>query len=247
VTEASAVGRGWTWGIGSALTSAGSILLGHFVPFVAVALIGTVPNVLFWFWMGPAASRGLLTTTGIASMLINMAILVFITQTLVYGTVQALRGRQVSIGDCLGQGIRRLPAGIVIGFLAYTGILLGMVLLLVPGFILMTMWAVALPANTVERTGILASLSRSRALTSGRRWRAFGTILIPILISVGTSWLLIGIFGLRGIASPTFQLVQWIVQAVEQAFNVCVFATLYYYLRRDKEGVDIEQVAAVFD
>jgi hypothetical protein len=123
-----------------------------------------------------------------------------------------------------------------------------MILLFVPGLILLTMWAIALPANTVERTGVLESLSRSRELTRGRRWRVFGTIIIPILISMATTWLLIGIFGgLRVIGSPTFQLVSWAVHAIEQAFSVCVFATLYYYLRREKEGVDIEQVAAVFD
>jgi len=248
MTEASAVGRGWTWSIGSALTSAGSILFSHFVPFVATALIAAFPNVLFWFLVRNAPTRGLLTTTGIASMVVNTAIVVFVIQTLVYGTVQALRGRKVSIGDCLVQGLKRLPVGIAVGFVAYIGILLATMLLIVPGVILLTMWAIALPANTVERTGVLESLSRSRELTRGRRWRVFGAILIPILISVATSWLLIGIFGgLRGISSPTFQLVSWVVHAVEQAFSVCVFATLYYYLRREKEGVDIEQVAAVFD
>ena len=58
---------------------------------------------------------------------------------------------------------------------------------------------------------------------------------------------MIGIFGVRGITAPTFQLVSLIIHAIEQAFSVCVFATLYFSLRRDKEGVDIAQVAAVFD
>ena len=127
-------------------------------------------------------------------------------------------------------------------------IALGMILLLVPGLILFTMWAVALPANTVEGTGVVASLGRSRALTRGRRWRVFGAIMVPTLISAVTSWFLFGIFfGLHGVASTTSQVVSWGVHAVEQAFSVCVFGTLYYHLRRDKEGVDIEQVAAVFD
>jgi hypothetical protein len=257
MTEASAVGRGWSWSIGSAITSAASVLAGHFVPFVIVAAIAASPNLLFWLLVRSTLTRGLLTpatptgslftVTGFGSMLANTVVLIFLIQTLVYGAVQALRGRQVSIGDCLLQGLKRLPVGIVVGFLAYLGILFGMVLFIVPGLILLTMWAVALPANTVERTGILESLRRSSELTRGRRWRVFGTILIPILISIATGWLLIGIFGASAITAPTFQLVSWVVHAVEQAFSVCVFATLYYYLRRDKEGVEIEQVAAVFD
>jgi hypothetical protein len=257
MTEASAVGRGWSWSIGSVITSAASVLVGHFVPFVVVAAIAASPNLLFWLLVRSTLARGLLTpatpvgglftVTGIASALANTVILIFLIQTLVYGTVQALRGRKVSIGDCLLQGLKRLPVGIIVGFLAYLGILFGTLLLIVPGLILLTMWAVALPANTVERTGILESLQRSRELTRGRRWRVFATIIIPILLSIATGWLLIGIFGARAITAPTFQFVSWIVHAVEQAFSVCVFATLYFYLRRDKEGVDIEQVAAVFD
>jgi hypothetical protein len=244
---AASTGGDSTWSIGSAISTAGAVLVGHFVPFVATALIAAFPNVLFWLLVGRGAATGVLTTTGIASIVVSMAVTVLIIQTLTYGTVQALRGRKVPIGDCLVEGLRRLPVGIAVGFLAYLGIVLGMVLLIVPGFIVLTMWSVALPANTVERTGVLASLSRSSELTRGRRWRTFGTIIVPVLITLVTSWLLIGLFGLRGLNSETFQLVSWIVNAVEQAFSVCVFATLYYYLRREKEGVDIEQVAAVFD
>ena len=247
MTAVSAVGRGSTWSIGSALEAAASILLKHFVPFVVTALIAGFPNLVYWYLIGRGASLSFLTISGAVSLVINTVGMIFVIQTLTYGTVQALRGRSVSIGDCLVQGGRRLPVGIVIGFLAYVGIVFGTVLLIVPGAILFTVWSVALPANTVERTGILASLARSRDLTSGRRWRVFGTIIIPLLISLVTSWILIGIFGVRGMGLQTFQLVSWAVHAVEQAFSVCVFATLYYFLRRDKEGVDIAQVAAVFD
>ena len=210
-------------------------------------MIAALPSVLFGLLAG-GGSRSLLTITGIVSMVINLAVLTFVIQTLTYGTVQALRGSKISIGDCLMQGLRNLPVGMGVGFLAYIGIVLGMILLIVPGFILFTMWSVALPAAIVERTGVPRALGRSRQLTSGRRWRVFGTILIPILISIVTSWILIGlVFGLRGVTSTTFEIVSWLISSVEQAFSVCVFATLYYYLRREKEGVDIEQIAAVFD
>ena len=247
MTAVSATGDARIWSIGSAIEAAASVLVRHFVPFVATALIAALPSVLFGLLAG-VASRSLLTVAGIASMVINLAVLILVIQTLTYGTVQALRGSKVSIGDCLMQGLRSLPVGMGVGFLAYVGIVLGTILLIVPGFILFTMWSVALPAAIVERTGVLRALARSRDLTRGRRWRVFGAILVPVLISIVMSWILIGlIFGLGGLTSMTFQIVSWLVSSVEQAFSVCVFATLYYYLRREKEGVDIEQIAAVFD
>jgi predicted alpha/beta hydrolase len=48
-------------------------------------------------------------------------------------------------------------------------------------------------------------------------------------------------------SSTVIVAVSWAVGAIFQAFNACVVATLYYFLRRDKEGVDIHQIAAVFD
>src|SRR5262249_54450230 len=158
---------------------------------------------------------------------------------LTYGTVQALRGRQVSIVDCLRQGLRRLPVALGVGLVAYVGILVGVILLIVPGIIVLCMWAVSLPIATVERTGVFGSLSRSSPLTRGRRWRVLGTILLPVVIIAAVSLAFFGIFGLEGMASPVVRILQWVIGGLEQAFNVCVFATLYYFLRREKEGVDI--------
>ncbi len=247
MTAASAAGQEVDWSVGSAIAAAWSVLVGNFVPFVGTALIAALPNILFSLLVGASAARGVMTTLGFTSIVVAMVVTIFIIQTLVYGSVQALRGRKVSIGDCLTQGLTRLPTGLGVGFLAYLGIVAASCLLVVPGLMLFAMWAVALPAATVERTGVLESLSRSRALTQGRRWRVFWTSLIPILISLVVSWALIGLFGMQAIGSQTFQFVSWIVHAIDQAFSVCVFATLYYYLRREKEGVDIEQIGSVFD
>jgi hypothetical protein len=236
------------WTIGSVIGTAGSIWARYFVTFVGTALISHIPNLLFQLLVRSSpAAVGVLTWGAVANMVINLIVYVLVIVTLTYGAVQALRGRQVTISECLRQGIRRLPVALGAGILAYIGIVVGTVLLIVPGLILLTMWAVALPAATVERTGVTASLSRSSALTRGRRWRVFGTILIPLLIIWGVGILVVTIFGVGGIGSPLPAIIGWLAGALAQAFNVCVFATLYYFLRREKEGVDIDQIAAVFD
>jgi hypothetical protein len=260
------VGAGATWSIGSVIEAAVSILVLHFVPFVAIAMIAGLPAVLLSLFLSKgfaemplmAGGEDLVTVALIVNMVIHLTVMILVIQTLTYGTVQGLRGKKISIGDCLGQGLRNLPIGFAIGFLAYVGIVLGMIALIVPGLILFTMWSVALPAAIVERTGILASLGRSRQLTRGRRWRVFGTALIPLVGTAVINLAIAGIvFGFRGLTavanqlategSYLYQLVYWVLGGIEQAFTVSVFATLYYYLRREKDGVDIEQLAAVFD
>src|SRR6185503_20950599 len=132
--------------------------------------------------------------------------------------------------------------------IAGIGIAIGMVLLVVPGLILATIWAVAIPSAVVERTGVFASLSRSVDLTRERRWRSFGAILVAGLITIVIAAVIGGLaVVIGGVQSVSFAVVLWAITAISQAFSACVVATLYYNLRREKEGVGIEQIAQVFD
>ncbi len=49
-----------------------------------------------------------------------------------------------------------------------------MLALLVPGFILLIMWFVAIPVCVVEQRGSWASMQRSAELTKGHRWKISG-------------------------------------------------------------------------
>jgi hypothetical protein len=114
--------------------------------------------------------------------------------------------------------------------------------------ILGTMWAVAVPAAVIEQRGSTAALSRSQELTSGRRGRVFGAYLVALLLmwvgAMVTEGVLTVITGFRSTAT---HIGLWAFSALFEAFTACLLATLYYYLRREKEGVDIDQIAAVFD
>ncbi len=171
-----------------------------------------------------------------------------VSVTLVYGSIQALRGQQVTIGECLSEGLKRLGAALGVAILSGIGIGLGIVLLIVPGLILAAMWAVAVPAAVIEEMSATAALSRSQELTRERRWRVFGAYFIAGLITVVGGAIVGGVVGVAaGIDSTIFLVSVWAFVALTQAFSACVVATLYYYLRREKEGVEIHQIAAVFD
>jgi hypothetical protein len=230
-------GRGVAWGVGSAIGTGASILFGHFGPFVGTALVASLPSLLFALFM-PASYL-----QGIVDLIIGQVVAV----TLIYGTTQALRGRQVSMSECFSQGFARLGTAIGVAFLTGIGVALGLVLLIVPGVILAVMWAVAIPAAVVERTGVTASLSRSVALTRERRWRVLGATLVAALITILVGAAVGGVAGAVGGSETVLQIVVWAVTAASQAFSASVSATLYYFLRREKEGVDIEQIASVFD
>jgi hypothetical protein len=242
MAEASAVSSA-DWTVGSAIGTAASTLFGHFVPFAGTALVASLPGLLFSLAV-PEASG--------ASSIVDMIVGQIVTVTLVYGTIQALRGRRVAIGESLSQGLKRLGPAIGIAIVSGVGIGLASLLLLVPGLILATMWAVAIPAATIEQLGVNASFARSVELTRERRWRVFWTIVVTFVVMIAAivaAAALLGVIAAWAMTenSPLFLIYGWVVTAVAQAFYACVVATLYYFLRREKEGVDIEQIASVFD
>lgn len=230
--------RGATWGIGSTIETSASILFRNFVPFVGTALVASLPSLAF--------SQVVESTA--AQSIVNFIIAQIVTVTLIYGAVQALRQRQIAISECLQQGFRRLGAAIGVAIVTGICIAIGLVALVVPGLILMTIWAVAIPAATVEQAGVGAALSRSSTLTRERRWRVFGAVLAAGIITIVVSIAAGGIAGvITGPDSFLFAAVIWALTAVAQAYSACVSATLYYFLRREKEGVEIDQIATVFD
>lgn len=70
------------------------------------------------------------------------------------------------------------------GLLAGIGIGIGMILLLVPGLILLTIWAVIAPAIVVEHCGVIEAFGRSRALVRGNGWQVFGVLVVVFVIVV---------------------------------------------------------------
>ncbi len=74
---------------------------------------------------------------------------------------------------------------IVVGFVAGIGIVLGFVLIVVPGLVLLTIWSVAAPVVVLERPPGLRALGRSRELVRGNGWQVFGVIVaLTILVAI---------------------------------------------------------------
>lgn len=69
------------------------------------------------------------------------------------------------------------------GILAGIGIAIGLIILIVPGLILLTIWSVIAPVIVVERSGAIDAFGRSRALVKGNGWQVFGVIFVVFLIS----------------------------------------------------------------
>jgi uncharacterized membrane protein len=163
-----------------------------------------------------------------------------------HAAFQAMRLRPVNLGDSLRVGLARvipiLLLAIVMGFLMG----LAFLLLIVPGLILLTMWWVATPACVVERTGPWTSLKRSAALTKGHRWKIFGLILLLFIINIIVSQVIEMV--VLSVGSDILSILGRLLWgALFGAYYAIAAVMTYHDLRVAKEGIDIEQIASVFD
>jgi len=211
----------------------------RFVPLVILTVIASAPEFATRFAIGtePIATAGL--------RVLGMATQSLIDGAVMYAVVQELRGRAFSVGDSLRIALERfLPLlGVAVG----TGIVivLGMLLLVVPGLLFLCMFFVAVPVCVTERTGVFESVSRSSFLTEGYRWQVFGTVAFLLVVGLIANlplWV-----AAAPIGDASLKIGSDAVGVLLSAFGGVVTGVLYYRLRVAKEGVDIDRIASVFD
>jgi len=231
--------------VGRVLNRTTSVLSRNFLTFFIVTGVASIPLVVLKGFTDET-KPGLTITLALVSVLLAVVLYTLAQAVVLYGAFQDMRGRPVSLSESLKVGMERFFP--IIGLAIIVSLLVGLasILLIVPGLILFTMWFVATPVCVVERLGPNASMRRSTQLTKGHRWKVFGLILLLVIISAVVSPLIE--FGLAAVAGSTLALVGSLIwNGVWGAFYAISVVVTYHDLRVAKEGIDIEQIAAVFD
>jgi hypothetical protein len=136
--------------------------------------------------------------------------------------------RDSSMGDLFRSvGPVLLPL-IVVAIIFGIGVGIGLVLLIVPGLILLTIWAVVAPVTVIERPGIFAAFGRSTALVRGHGWAVFGVIVLVFLlnIAIGIVAALIG----APLGDTGRSVVGWIASALTAPIIALTASVLYFSL-----------------
>jgi hypothetical protein len=232
--------------VGSVISRSGALLSRHFLTFFIVTVIAYSPGLLI---ASVQATQPVETSAALGRALLGAVLLIVLSQLgdaiILHAAFQDMRGRPVRLVESLNVGLHRILPLIGLAFVGGFLVGLGVVLLIIPGLILYTMWLVGVPACVVERLGPWTSLRRSRELTKGHRWGVFAVALLLLFPNLGSSMIQSVLTALAGqTAGLTGQLI-W--TGISAAFSAVVFAVTYYDLRVIKEGVDIEQITAVFD
>nr|NUR37870.1 hypothetical protein [Sphingomonas sp.] len=201
----------------------------------------------------PAISPGRIIGTSLISSLTVMIIGALVQGALTRAVVTANEGRKATFGESLSTGFRVILPLIGFSILFAIAIAIGFVLLIVPGVILLLMWAVAVPSLVIENTGVMGAFGRSSELTRGAKGKIFGLFLV-LAVAYWILSIVLGLFGLSmyGVNNSAAGLsVGNLVGSVllGTIFHVlwgAVQPSLYVELRQWKEGSSAENLAEVF-
>jgi hypothetical protein len=235
--------------IGEVIVRSWNILSRHFLTFVLlVGIAELIPLVVNLSLLRsedeiPAGWQMGLAVYG--SRFIGYVLSTFAQAIVVYAAFQDLRGKRPNAAESFRQGLGRVFPVIIASMMSALVIFVGCLLCLIPGLIALTAMAVVIPACVVEQLGPIDSMSRSADLTAGHRW--------PIL-AVGVAWVVIALVvglsigaAMRGTGGLPLRLAEWVWDVLSTSYTAVYAAILYHDLRAVREGIGIDEIAAVFD
>lgn len=248
-------------GVGAIISSTFSILFSNFVKVILLAFVGSVVSLLLnALFLGFDAAIGVADpdfTTGswaifgfAFSSLLNIVIYGLVTALLIQLAYDARLGRSNSLGTYFKGA---LPAIVPIAVLSIAiGILsaLGALALIVGALWVYAVFYVTAPVAVIERGGF-GSMGRSAELTKEYRWPIVGLFLIVSILALVIQ--AVGGFVVTAAAGPStaMVLVGGLLLSLSIAFGYAIggiaTALIYARLREIKEGIDVDQIASVFD
>ncbi len=194
-----------------------------FIVYAAVAVINLI-LVAALTWFG-----------AILGAIISFVALFWVQGALVKAVDDVRDGRaDLGLSETFQRVRPQLGSIIVAGILAGLGILLGLILLIVPGLVLLTWWILIIPVIVLENRRAGESFSRSRELVRGYGWSVFGVIVLTILLII--AFYIVLSLVLLPVADWLRSFIQNVVGgALTTPFVATAWTLLYFRLRAAKE------------
>lgn len=142
--------------------------------------------------------------------------------------------RDLTVSETFERVLPRLNRIVVAGILLGLAIGIGLVALIVPGLILLTIWLLVLPAIVLEDRGIGEAFGRSRELVREHGWNVFGVIVLTLILFLGVGFALdVVLLSLEDWLAGLIRSV--LGNTIVGPFVAAVWTLVYYRLRETKE------------
>ena len=219
--------------VGSVLSEAWELYRRHVVRFVLTAAVVFVAVDLVAELADAGADEGFFAALvwGIIGTAVTLVGFFWVQGALIETSRDVReRGGATSVADTYAATRGHLTALIVGGVLLVVGVVVGLVLLIVPGLYLLTRCALVVPVIVLENRRAGESFSRSSELVSGHGWEVFGVVFVTLL------GLIVGRRLIQALFAPLPDFVDgWlgglVASSVLAPFVALAWTTMYYRLR----------------
>jgi hypothetical protein len=169
--------------------------------------------------------------------------------------LDAYLGRSTDVSESFAFAAHRLMSLLWLAVIATVLVVIGFILIILPGIWVLVSLSVAVPALLLEGLGGWAAVRRSFGLVRGRWWATFGRLFSVLLMYI-VALIVIGV--IAGVIERAFNITNVTlfvtVSAIFQAlivilvtpFVAAAITVVYIDLRVRKEALDIELLASRF-
>ena len=254
-------------GIGDILDATFRLYKVCFVPFLVIALVAYLPYALYTLGVGLAyepsgaefdpftqttqvdyAPQGegamAYTLLGfVGSAVFVVIVLPLVQAALIYNISGVILGERLSAGASFGRAAGRIIPLFGTQLLVGIVVMLGFLLLIVPGVIFGLWFLLIAPVVVLERMGGTRGMSRSRELMKGNLGKGFMLSLIVGLLGVIVTYGAGFVLAMLPLPHPAFfDVGVLLVQAVVLPIQTAPMILLYYELRVRKEAFDLQRL-----
>jgi len=165
-----------------------------------------------------------------------------------YAISERYLGRDVAIGDALKQGLSRFWTLSVAQIIVSIRVMIGFILLIVPGILWMLSYSLVIPAISVEGQKSGASVRRSRDLVHGHRGKVFCVLFVinvlQALFALGVNTIVEFLVSVdSGGGEIMYSALNHLLSIFLTPLGIITTILLYYDLRIRKEGFDLEMLS----
>jgi hypothetical protein len=220
--------------IGAVLDEAWTLFTRFFLRFFVLGLVVfTVVNLVLALIFEAVSSDDAGTALWLLLLSLATALVgtIWLQGAFVYAVQDARDGTfDATLGEVFTRVSHSILPLLLAVLLAGVAIFVGLLLLIVPGLFLLTIWAVIAPVIVIEKKPALSAFGRSRELVRGHGWTVFGIVVITGLLTAIAGNLLKAAFSFL----PEFLEIligSTIAQAIVAPFSAIALAVTYFRLR----------------
>jgi hypothetical protein len=167
-----------------------------------------------------------------------------VSAAITHAVSEVYLSRSATYGESIRTGLRLFTRLVGTAILMTLLILVGLVLLIIPGLYLMFVFMLAYTVIVLEDRGGWESLKRSRELARDNVWRIVAVYLVSFVLMTVMSLVLSLVTRHIPVAGT---LIDAVVQAVFTAYMSAALVVLYFDIRCRKEAFDLEHLAGLVD